>query len=62
MIEASLEKIWERYGNKYRFLVLASFESRELIEAVAEGKIDVIDNPYRLGLEKVLRGESTLEA
>ncbi|MBD3286266.1 hypothetical protein GF359_06945 [candidate division WOR-3 bacterium] len=58
MIETSLEKIWDKYGNKYRFLILASMESRDLIESIAEGKIDVVENPYRLGLLKALRGET----
>jgi len=58
MIEISLEKIWERYENKYRFLVLASKETRRLIEAVNEGRLDAVDNPYRLGLERTLRGDA----
>lgn len=57
MIETSLERIWELYGNKYRFLVIASIEARNLIESVAEGRIDSVQNPYRLGLMRVLRGE-----
>ncbi|MBN2379188.1 hypothetical protein JXM67_05245 [candidate division WOR-3 bacterium] len=59
-MEPTLEKIWELYGNKYRYLVLASLEARKLIEAVAEGKIDTIDNPYILGLQRTIRGEKDL--
>ncbi|GEM_PF-1814826 len=58
MIDTTLEKIWERYQNKYRFLVLASRETRKLIEAVAEGRIETIDNPYRLGVLRTIRGEA----
>lgn len=58
MIETSLEKIWELYTNKYSFLVKASRETRRLIEAVSEGRIDTIENPYRLGLERTIRGEA----
>lgn len=57
MQETSLEKIWERYENKYHFLAMASRETRRLIEEVAEGRIDVVENPYRLGLARALRGE-----
>lgn len=55
MKEVSLERIWELYGNKYRFLVSASLVARELIEAVAEGRVDAIENPYSLGLSKALQ-------
>lgn len=61
MEEVSLEKVWERYENKYRFLVMASRETRRLIEAVAEGRIDVVENPYRLGLARTIRGEAEEE-
>jgi hypothetical protein len=58
MDEVSLERVWERYENKYRFLVVASRETRRLIEAVAEGRIDMIEDPYRLGLARTIRGEA----
>lgn len=58
MQEISLEKIWERYENKYYFLAMASREARRLIEEVAEGRIDVVENPYSLGLARTLRGEA----
>lgn len=57
MIDSSLEKIWERYTNKYRFLAKAATETRQLIEDIVEGRIDVVENPYQLGLERTLRGE-----
>lgn len=58
MQEISLEKIWEHYENKYRFLAMASREARRLIEEVAEGRIDAVENPYLLGLARTLRGEA----
>lgn len=61
MEEISLERVWERYENKYRFLVMASRETRRLIEAVAEGRIDVVENPYQLGLARTIRGETEEE-
>jgi len=61
MTEITLERIWERYGNKYIFLALASKETRKLIEAISEGKIDTVDNPYRLGIQKAFRGDTDTE-
>ncbi len=58
MKETSLEKIWEHYENKYKFLVSASREARRLIEDVAEGRIDAVENPYRLGLLRAIRGDA----
>lgn len=58
MIETSFERIWEKYPNKYKFLIKASRETRRLIQAVNEGKIDVVENPYRLALQRTLRGEA----
>ncbi len=58
MIDSSLEKIWERYINKYRYLAKASVETRQLIEDMVEGRIDVVENPYQLGLDRTLRGET----
>lgn len=57
MINSSLERIWERYKNKYMFLARASVETRQLIEDMVEGRIDVVENPYQLGLDRTLRGE-----
>lgn len=55
MKEVSLERIWDQYGNKYVFLVSASRETRQLIEAISEGRIDTVENPYRLGLMKAMQ-------
>ena len=58
MIDSSLEKIWERFGNKYRYLAKASKDTRQLIEDIVEGRMDVVENPYQLGLDRTLRGET----
>ncbi|NLI98479.1 hypothetical protein GX441_07465 [bacterium] len=60
MIEASLEKIWTRFENKYIFLAKASRATRQLIEDIVEGRIDAVENPYMLGLNRTLRGEEDI--
>lgn len=57
MKDITLERIWDRYGNKYQFLVRASRETRRLIESVAEGRIESVENPYSLGLARTIREE-----
>lgn len=55
MSSVDLEKIWEKFGNKYLFLALASKEARKLLEKISKGEIEAPEDVYKLALEKTLR-------
>jgi len=56
----AIEKIWEKYPNKYEALIKAAKEARRVIEALEKNEIQLAENPYRYALKHILE-ETTKE-
>ncbi len=54
----AIEKIWEKYPNKYEALVKAAKEARRVIEAMEKNEIQLEENPYRYALKHTLEQAS----
>ena len=54
----AIEKIWEKYPNKYEALVKAAKEARRLVEAIEKNELQLEENPYRYALRLILEGKS----
>lgn len=50
----AIEKIWEKYSNKYEALIKAAKEARRVIEALEKNEIQLLDNPHRHALKVIL--------
>lgn len=61
MKNLSLEKIWDRYKNKYQGLNVAALEVRRVIEALQKGEIQLNQNIYDYALERLVAGELKYE-
>lgn len=57
MKEASIEKLWKMFDNKYQGIVVASKEARRILEAISNGEIEINENPYFYALRRVLSGQ-----
>jgi DNA-directed RNA polymerase subunit K/omega len=49
----AIEKIWEKYDNKYIALIRAAKEARRVIEGMEKNEIQIEDNPYRHALKLI---------
>ncbi len=49
----AIEKIWEKYDNKYKALIRAAKEARRIIEGMEKNEIQIEDNPYRHALKVI---------
>ncbi len=49
----AIEKIWEKYDNKYKALIRAAKEARRIIEGMEKNEIQIEDNPYRHALKLI---------
>ena len=50
----SIEKIWEKFPNKYLALVKAAKEARRVIDALEKNEIQLEEDPYRYALKHTL--------
>lgn len=60
----SIEKIWEKYDNKYKALIRAAKEARRVIEGLEKNEIQIEENPYRHALKLITedkKAETTKE-
>lgn len=59
----TIEKIWEKYDNKYQALVRAAKEARRVIEGLEKNEIQIEGNPYRHVLKLIFeeKAEKTEE-
>ncbi len=57
----SLEKIWEKYPNKYQALNIAALEARRVIDGIQKGEIQTSENIYDHALAKLVAGEIKYE-
>lgn len=53
----TIEKIWERYDNKYKAINMAALESRRMKEEQAKGLLDPGTNLILEVLKKLLLGK-----
>jgi len=51
----AIEKIWEKYDNKYIALIRVAKEARRIIEGLEKNEIQIEDNPYRHALKIILQ-------
>ena len=51
-----IEKIWEKFENKYKALVIISLEARRLMEEASEQNIEIEKNIYVKAINNVLKG------
>ena len=49
-----IEKIWEKFKNKYEALNHSAKEARRVIEAVEKNEITIGENPFRYALKQIL--------
>jgi len=49
-----IEKLWERFNNKYEAVVMGSREVRRVIEAIRDGKIEINEDPYLYAVKHLL--------
>ena len=61
MKNLSLEKIWDRFDNKYHALNVASLEARRLLDCLNRGELQMRENVYGASLGKLLAGEIKYE-
>jgi len=52
-----VEKIWERFENKYKAINIASLEARRIKDAQAKGLIEKKSNPIFIAIRKLLSGK-----
>lgn len=50
----TIEKIWEKFTNKYEALIRAAKEARRITEAIEKNELQLEENPYRYALRVVL--------
>jgi len=61
MKNLSLEKIWEKYPNKYQALNVAALEARRIIEALQKGEMQMTQNIHEYSLARLIAGELKYE-
>ncbi len=61
MKNISLERIWEKYPNKYQALNVAALEARRLIDAMQKGEVQLNENVYDYALGRLIAGELKYE-
>jgi DNA-directed RNA polymerase subunit K/omega len=54
----TIEKIWEKFPNKYEALVKAAKEARRVIDALEKNEIQLEEDPYRYALKHTLEQET----
>ncbi len=57
----SIERIWDKYENKYQALRIASLEARRVIDALQTGDIQINQNIYEHSLQALVAGEIRYE-
>ncbi len=57
LFSPEIEKIWQRYSNKYESVIAGSTEARRVIEAIRDGKIEITEDPYLYALKRILTVE-----
>uniref|UniRef100_A0A7C6A8Q5 DNA-directed RNA polymerase subunit omega n=1 Tax=candidate division WOR-3 bacterium TaxID=2052148 RepID=A0A7C6A8Q5_UNCW3 len=58
----AIEKIWEKFTNKYEALILAAKEARRIAEAIEKNELQLEENPYRYALRLVLEKKTKEQA
>jgi DNA-directed RNA polymerase subunit K/omega len=58
----AIEKIWEKFTNKYEALILAAKEARRIAEAIEKNELQLEENPYRYALRVVLEKKTKEQA
>jgi DNA-directed RNA polymerase subunit K/omega len=52
-----VEKIWERFKNKYKAINIASLEARRIKDEQAKGLIEEKSNPIFIAIRKLISGK-----
>ncbi len=53
-----MERLWERFSNKYEAVILGAWEVRRVIEAIRDGKIEINEDPYLYAIKHLLTAKS----
>jgi DNA-directed RNA polymerase subunit K/omega len=52
-----VEKIWERFKNKYKAINVAALEARRIKDEQAKGLIEEKSNPIFIAIQKLVSGK-----
>lgn len=52
-----IEKIWERFNNKYEAIILGAREVHRVIEALHDNKLEITEDPYIYALKRILTAD-----